>query len=141
MTPKDGAQLAAYLKGGGVVFAEPCIEEETKRQEVGRFASTLTRVMADLKQELTPISSEHAVFAARHVFGLAPEGVGGQAALIGRENVILNPNDYGCCWQGGMTQKPLSREVIRSATEFGENIAWFASAHSTRRTLAAAEKQ
>ena len=132
LTPKEGAQLLAFLRGGGTLFAEPCFDEETRRQENGRFVASFQRLMADLKYELTAIGADHPVFNARYTFGAPAAGTGGQAALFGKGNAILNPNDYGCCWQGGTQAKPLPREVIRSAVEFAENVAWHASEQALR---------
>jgi hypothetical protein len=127
LTAREGTQLLAFLRGGGILFAEPCVEMESSQKENGRFVASFQRLMADLKQELEPIGPGHPVFVARHVFGLPPAGTGGQAAILGKGNVILNPNDYGCCWQGGPTGKPLAREVIRGAVEFAENVGWHAA--------------
>lgn len=126
MTPKEGAQLLAFLRGGGVLFAEPCVEIERQRQEDGRFVATFSKLMADLKHELEPIGAGHPLFSARYVFGVPPEGAGGHAPLLARGTVILNPNDYGCCWQGGSAGKPLQREVVRAAIEFASNLGWLA---------------
>lgn len=127
LTAREGTQLLAFLRGGGILFAEPCVEMESSQKENGRFVASFQRLMADLKHELEPIGPGHPVFVARHVFGLPPAGTGGQAAILGKGNVILNPNDYGCCWQGGPTGKPLAREVIRGAVEFAENVGWHAA--------------
>lgn len=132
VTPKEGAQLLAFLRAGGVLFAEPCVGLETQRQENGRFIATFGRILSELKQELRPVERTHPLFQARYPFGTAPEGVGGQAPLTGTANVILNPNDYGCLWQGGPPTRPAAREAIRSALEIGANLAWMAAGGSER---------
>ena len=131
-TPREGAHVLAYLRGGGIAFAEPCAELESKKQENGRFVSSFQRLMSDLKYGLTELSPSHRLFRSRYVFGLPPEGASGHAKISGRDNIILNPNDYGCCMQGGMTGTPLGREIIRGATEFATNVAWYAAGSSTR---------
>jgi len=127
LTPKDAAGLLAFLRGGGVIYAEPCAEAETAKQENGRFVASFQRLMNDLKYALEEMRLGRPLLRARYVFGEAPEGMGGRAPILGRYGVILNPNDYGCCWQGGSAARPLSREVIRSATEFAANVAWYAT--------------
>ncbi len=127
LTPKDAAALLAFLRGGGVIFAEPCAESETARQENGRFVASFQRLMNDLKYTLEEVRLGSPLLRARHIFGEAPEGMGGRAPILGRYGVILNPNDYGCCWQGGSPARPLAREIIRSATEFAANAAWYAT--------------
>jgi hypothetical protein len=141
MTPKEGAQLLAFLRGGGILFAEPCVEVESQQQENGRFVATFSKLMADLKQELAPLGPDHPLFSARYVFGAAPDGAGGHAPLLGKGNVILNPNDYGCCWQGGGTGKPLPRETIRGAMEFAANAGWLAVDEVSRHAQAAVPQQ
>jgi hypothetical protein len=132
LTPREGAQLLAFLRGGGILFAEPSVQRETEQQENGRFVASFQRLLADLKHDLEPIGSEHPIFSARHIFALPPEGLGGGAPLLASGNVFLNPNDYGACWQGGHPGKPLAREVIRAAIEFGVNLAWYAADPSMR---------
>jgi uncharacterized protein DUF4159 len=138
-TPKEGAQLLAFLRGGGTLFAEPCVALETERQENGRFVATFQRLLGDLKQEIVALGADDPVLRARYVFGAIPEGTGGHAPLLGRGSIVVNPNDYGCCWQGHAGDKPLPREQIRSATEFAANLAWHAAeaatlAHNGRQT-------
>lgn len=127
LTPRDAAGLLAFLRGGGVIYAEPCAEAEAARQESGRFVASFQRMMSDLKYALEEVRIGHPIFRARHIFGAAPEGMAGRAPLLCRYGVVLNPNDYGCCWQGGSAAKPLVREVIRGAFELGENVAWYAT--------------
>lgn len=127
LTPKDAAGLLAFLRGGGVIFAEPCAEAETARQENGRFVASFQRLMTDLKYALEEIRVGHPLFRARYIFGAAPDGFNGRAPILCRYGVVLNPNDYGCCWQGGTAAKPLAREVIRSAIEFAGNVASYAT--------------
>jgi hypothetical protein len=125
LTPREGALLLAFVRSGGVVFAEPCSEEEAARQESGRFAAGFRRLVADLKHALVELDAGHPLFSARHVFGLPPEGIGGHAPLLGNGTIILNPNDYGCCWEGGPRDHRLAREPIRGAMEFAANLVWW----------------
>lgn len=127
LSPREGAQLLAFLRGGGILFAEPSTQQEAERQESGRFVASFQRLLADLKHDLEPIGADHPLFSARHIFGAAPEGLGGSAPVLARDNVFLSANDYGGCWQGGLPGKPLGRETIRAAMEFGVNVAWFAA--------------
>ena len=131
-TPKEGAQLLAFLRGGGMLFAEPCVALETERQENGRFVATFQRLLGDLKQDVAALGADDPVLRSRYVFGAIPEGAGGHAPLLGRGSIVLNPNDYGCCWQGHAGDKPLPREQIRSSTEFGVNLAWHAADAAVR---------
>lgn len=48
------------------------------------------------------------------------------APLVEGGGLVLCTADLGCAWQGGGQSKPLSRDVIRAATELGVNLAVFA---------------
>ncbi len=133
LTPHDAALLLTFLRRGGILFAEPCVELETQRQENGRFAAAFRQVMAELKFELDEADSTHPLFHARYVFGAPPDGLGGHGPILSKGHVILNPNDYGCCWQGGPPGGPLPRETIRAAMELGVNAAWYAADQVSRR--------
>jgi hypothetical protein len=130
LSPREGAQLLAYLRGGGVLFAEPSTQQETELREGGRFVASFQRLLADIKNDVSPIGADHPLYTARHIFAAPPEGVAGSAPLLARDNVFLSPNDYGGCWQGGLPGKPLPRETIRGAMEFGVNLAWYAAARA-----------
>ena len=133
LAPDDAELLLTFLRRGGILFAEPCADVETQRQEHGRFAATFRQVMADLKFELDEADSDHPLFHARYIFGAPPDGLGGSEPILSKGHVILNPNDYGCCWQGGPSGRPLPRETIRAAMEFGVNAAWYAADQVSRR--------
>jgi len=132
LTPRDGAGLLTFLRGGGVIFAEPCSDAESARQENGRFVASFQRLMTDLKYALEEVRQGHPLFRSRYIFGAAPDGLAGRAPILCRYGVALNPNDYGCCWQGGTAAKPLARETIRSAIEFAGNVAWYATDTASR---------
>lgn len=125
LTPKEGAHLLAFLRRGGVIFAEPCADVEAQRQEDGRFVAEFQRVRGDQQPALKEVGPGHPLFTARYVFGSAPPGMAGQTPILCQGNVILNPNDYGCYWQGGTAAKPLAREPIRAAIELATNVAWY----------------
>jgi hypothetical protein len=125
LTPREGALLLGFVRSGGVVFAEPCAEMETARQENGRFVASFRRLLADLKVDLAALETTHPLFTARHVFGRPPEGAGGHAPLLGNGTIIVSANDYGCYWEGGSREHPVAREPIRGAIEFGANLVWW----------------
>jgi hypothetical protein len=80
-----------------------------------------------LNRELVTVERDHPIFKSHHVFAQAPEGVDGQALLVAADGLVYTDNDYGALWNGGKRDRPASREQIRAATEFGINIAAFAS--------------
>ena len=46
--------------------------------------------------------------------------------LLEGGHMVYSGSDYGCAWQGGHQDKPLSRDVIRSSLEMGTNIIVYA---------------
>lgn len=136
ITAQEKIALAGFLLRGGVVFAEPCIDLEVQRKEEGLFDVAFTQFMKDLKSSprtadgksgLEEVGAGHPLLSARYVFGAPPDGLGAHKPLLCRGAAIFNPNDYGCYWQGGAPDKPLTREPIRSAIELACNIAWYAA--------------
>ena len=118
------AEMESFLRRGGVVLIEPCTGE------AGGSANDELRVFFDaLAQRLggaRAIDREHAILRVRHVFAAAPAGGNPEGALLEAGGLIFSERDYGCAWQGGRGSTPLDRETIRSATELGVNLAYFA---------------
>ena len=58
------------------------------------------------------------------MFGAPPQGfeTEGSPHLLVGEGLILSTFDYGCLWQAQRRGRPASREEIRSAMEWGENL-------------------
>jgi hypothetical protein len=127
LTEQDIQHLHAFVEDGGTLFVEPCADEERRRQETGRFMATVQRLLADTIGPTRPVEWGHPLLTVRNVFGAIPEGLGGAAPVLSSGRVILNPNDYGCCWGGRDEKGPLERTLIRDAIEFGVNVAWAAA--------------
>jgi hypothetical protein len=63
------------------------------------------------------------VLGAHSVFGAAPEGAYAANDVVWGKNLIISPRDYGCAWSGRRGDQVFQREVVRSALEFGVNVA------------------
>lgn len=61
-----------------------------------------------------------------HLFAAPPAGFLDNGSVQIGEGVILSTFDYGCLWQGQQTRAHPSREAIRTAQEWGENILHYA---------------
>ena len=72
-----------------------------------------------------PVAYGHPLLTAAHVFGAPPPGAA-EGDLQEAGGLILSHADYACAWQGGTAAKPLTRETIRAAQEFGENLLAYA---------------
>jgi hypothetical protein len=127
LTAQDIQHLQAFVQSGGTLFIEPCADEESRRQENGRFIATMQRLLAAMIGSVQPVEWGHPLLTVRNIFGAIPEGIGGSAPVLTSGRVILNPNDYGCCWGARDAKGPLDRGVIRDALEFGVNVAWTAA--------------
>lgn len=110
---KTLAAIGAQLKGGAWLFADAC------GPGVG-FIEALKGFGGGKKQSA---ATEAKVLNAGFTFGAAPNGASTTHEISWGENALLSPRDYGCAWAGGHGGQPLSREQIRSALEFGVNVA------------------
>jgi hypothetical protein len=133
LSDQDVKHLQAFVQGGGLLYAEPCAEQESRTQENGRFIDSLKRLLGGAVSGLHPVEWGHSLLSARHVFGTIPEGVGGSAPILSDGRIILNPNDYGCYWSGRAGKGNLPRPIIREALEFGVNVVWSAAQPTANR--------
>lgn len=120
----DGAlpPLREFLDNGGVLVLDAC--GESARADFVGSAETLAK---KLTREFEPVGRSHPVLSSRHVFGELPLAAKkDDAPLVEGGGLVLCTADLGCAWQGGGQAKPLSRDVIRAATELGVNLAVFA---------------
>ncbi|MCC2669730.1 MAG: hypothetical protein K0Q72_2201 [Armatimonadetes bacterium] len=113
-------RLREFIQHGGILFAESC---------VAGFDGAARTLASNLGIALNQLSPPHPLLTAHHVFNAVPAGNAKGQLYIGAPAgskgwMILSTCDYGCAWEGG---KDLNREQIRTALEFGVNLAAFAS--------------
>jgi len=118
------AALSAYLQAGGVVFGEGCSEERGKAESRGakEFGLAFNQLASQLKCNLEIVQRGHRLLSAVHVFSDACPGAEPVGMLLEGGHMIYSASDYGCAWQGGHQDHPLSRDTIRSSLEMGANI-------------------
>ena len=131
--------LGSFLDKGGLLFAEACAGAVKGQKDRAKgFRSSFASLCASLGRTLRPIERGHPLFHSYHVFGSLPEGCEGTAVVMESDGIIYSDADYGCVWAGGREDKPLSRDSIRDALEFGVNIAAYshqrAQSHLRRAT-------
>jgi hypothetical protein len=117
----DGAvaQLKAFLESGGVMFLDCCAEGKTSD-----FVGAGEALAKKLGCTLQPVDRSHPVLSARHVFAAPPlVNEKDETTVAEGGGLFLSTVDFGCAWQGGPKDKPLSRESVRAALEFGVNVA------------------
>lgn len=120
--------LYAFLQSGGTLFIESC-RHRTSSGEPPADASFLD-LLASMGVQLREVSPNHRILTEPHLFAAPPPGFeteGAPKLLLG-DNIILSDCDYGCLWQGERRGRPASREEIRTALEWGENLVRFALA-------------
>jgi len=120
------AALTKYLQAGGTVFGEGCSGgEEGNTKAAKDFGLAFNQLAGQLKHRLESVKRGHLLLSAYHVFSEVPAGVENGMLMEGGQ-MIYSGSDYLCAWQGGHTSRPLSREIIRTAFEMGDNILAYA---------------
>jgi hypothetical protein len=123
LTTEQQSALGEFLKSGGVIFGDGCSHNPGAPDSKGAkvFGLSFNRYAGLLNCKLGIVQRYHPVLSAEHIFAETPQGCEPGMLLEGG-NMIYSGSDYGCAWNGGHPDKPLSREVIRSAFEIGANI-------------------
>ncbi|HSJ58904.1 MAG TPA: DUF4159 domain-containing protein [Anaerolineae bacterium] len=118
--------LYAYVHGGGTLFFESC-RRGVKGGEPPADGCFFD-VLASMGMQVEAVPAGHRLLVDPHLFGAPPPGFeteGAPRVQIG-DGIIVSQNDYGCLWQGERRGRPATREEIRSAIEWGENIVAYA---------------
>ena len=122
---QEMASLGYFLSRGGVALLEPCLaagESGAGKQTEVAFAA----IAQQLGLSPAPVKGGHPLLSTRFIFGQCPPGLADDGAVLEAQGLIYSGRDYGCAWQGGGPERPLAREVIRGALEFGVNVALYA---------------
>ncbi len=128
LSSNSRAYLQDCLKRGTLIFGSYCgALANNEAQEAMAFRQSFEDLAADFGIGLAPIERDHPLLAAYHRFGTPPRGIGDASQVLVGEGLAYGEGDYGCLWSGGRPQAPASREAIRSATEFGINLAVYAT--------------
>jgi hypothetical protein len=119
--------LGNYLRAGGFIFGDGCSGNSGGAEAKGakEFGLAFNRLASQFNCKLGMVQRGHPLLTANYVFAEVPPGCEAPMLLEGG-NMICSNSDYGCAWDGGHTDQPLSREVIRCATEIGANIVSYA---------------
>jgi hypothetical protein len=124
-SPEEQNALQAYVQNGGTVFFESCRRDSTSvpgsDQSFQELITTFGVKAADAAK------SGHALLRQPNLFVGAPAGYEMQGTLLAGGGVVMTTADYGCLWAGDQRNGAASREAIRSAIEFGENLISYAA--------------
>ncbi|HEY93620.1 MAG TPA: DUF4159 domain-containing protein [Dehalococcoidia bacterium] len=127
LNDEQDAALSDFLQSGGIIFGEGCAEEQqgTSLKGSKEFGLAFNQLASTLKCKLEIVTRGHPLLSACHVFAEVPQGVE-PAMLLAGGKMIYSGSDYGCAWQGGHRDTPLSRDIIRASFEMGMNIITYA---------------
>lgn len=127
VTPEQQAAFGSFLKQGGVIFGEACFEGtgETRAKAAKAFGLAFNQLASQLKCKLEVVQRGHPLLSVVHIFSEIPPGAEAGMLLEGNR-MVYSGSDYGCAWQGGHQDRPLSRDIIRSSFEMGTNIVAYA---------------
>jgi len=120
------AALAAFLQSGGAIVGEGCSEgDESASRGAKEFGLAFNQLAGQLKRRLEVVKRGHPILSALHLFSAVPQGTENGMIMEGG-NIVYSGSDYGCAWQGGRQNQPLSREIIRASFEMGDNFLAYA---------------
>jgi hypothetical protein len=123
LTQADLHAIDGLLQRGGVVIGEGCGAGPKAEAGAREFAMAFVDLAQRLDHQLARLDREHPLLTARYVFGDPPPGARGSPRVLEAGGLVYSDADYGCAWQGGPADRPLSRASIRDAIEFGANLA------------------
>jgi hypothetical protein len=125
--------IYGYLQTGGTLFIESCRHGLASPPEGGRAANppsdaSISDLLASLGVQLAEVVPGHQLLAGPHLFASPPPGfeTAGSPQISVGDGVIWSMCDYGCLWQGERRDRAASREEIRTAMEWGDNLVSYA---------------
>lgn len=111
--------LYGYWKNGGYLWIEPCHRSVSRSGAIAAFEDLFSTFGFTLKS----VNRQHDLFHYPHMFAAPPTGyVLSQESLRAGDRLLYSPFDYACLWQGEQDNATPSRDNIRAAYEFGENL-------------------
>lgn len=128
LSDEEQTALNNFLRSGGVIFGEGCSEGEGEVQpkRIREFGLAFNQLAVQLKSKLETVQLGHSLLSESHLFSEVPRGAEANGLLLEGKQMVYSGSDYGCSWQGGHQDDPLSREIIRSSFEIGLNIITYA---------------
>jgi hypothetical protein len=112
--------LSNYIRrGGGTVLVESL---DSTAESVFR------EIFKTIDLEPKALSAGHPLLAEPHLFAAPPAGfeTEGKPNVLATDGLIFSTHNYGRLWQGEWRDGQPSREQIRAAAEWGENIIAYA---------------
>ena len=123
--------LTDYLEAGGTVFFESCRHDAAG--ETPAADAAFVEMLGGAGLKLDDLLPGQPLLSAPHFFATLPPGFEARGTLRQGRGVVFSTQDFGCLWQGERRSGPASREEIRSAMEWGENLISYALARQAER--------
>ncbi len=118
--------LVAFLQAGGAIVGEGCSEgDESASRGAKDFGLAFNQLAGQLKRRLEVVKRGHPLLSGLHLFSAVPQGAENGMLMEGGR-IVYSGSDYGCAWQGGRPNQPLSREIIRASFEMADNFLAYA---------------
>jgi hypothetical protein len=118
MTADEMTALYHFVQNGGLLVTESCRREANAEKSDAAFRDMFESMGLTLEEA----RAGHPLLSEPHLFAAAPEGFEEAPALLATEGVVFSTADYLSAWQGLRKSGAASREVIRAAHEWGENL-------------------
>lgn len=112
--------LYSFITKGGTLLFESC-----QRQPNGNTSAAATAfhdMLASLGLRLGNLPADSSLLRQPYLFSQPPRGFEPEGTILVGEGVIYSTYDYGGSWQGQQREGKPSREAIRTAFEWGENL-------------------
>jgi hypothetical protein len=128
LSPDEMNAIYAYLQGGGTLLYESCRHDASDDPKAD---AAFLDLLSSLGQKIDDLPLNHPLLVEPNLFPAPPAGFDASGKIRIGGGVIVSTFDYGCIWQGEKRGGAASREEIRSAHEWGENIVTYARARRT----------
>jgi hypothetical protein len=127
LNEREAAALKAAVQKGGTLLVEPCRKYQPTANSAA--AKALLTLAGTFGTQLIPPVKGHTLFTTPHLFSATPPGFDTEddPKLLLAEGVIFSACDYGCLWRGERRGRLATREEIRTAEEWGENLLAYAA--------------
>jgi len=89
------------------------------------FGLSFNRAAGLFNRKLGIVQRDHPILCIDNIFAECPQG-SEPGMLLEGGNMVCSNSDYGCAWEGGHHDQPLTRDIIRNALEIGINILAYA---------------
>lgn len=122
--------LEGFLRRGGVLWGDGC-----RQGGKDQFGLSFDQLAGALGRKPSQLAPPHPAMGSHFVFGAPPPGALDGGVVLAAEGILYSGCDYGCLWAGRRKDGAASREEIRSALEWGVNVAVLA--HHTHSRICA----